>query len=100
MQRGWIKIRAIRPDKCMHFRIQTHLIEQCWITQWSEELTRQDRLKVDQQFSVIVEPNAQHVRTFDLEGLYTIDGVYFRFRHTPILCSKPSPVPFFLDSES
>ena len=67
MQRGRVEVGAIRPDQRMSFEIDPNLIEQRQVAQRPEQLSGQNRLKIDGLFHAIVESDAQRVWGDNLE---------------------------------
>ena len=55
VKRGRIKVSTIRPDECMHFRIDTHLIKKHFIHQRSEQLALKNWSKIDNLSRFIIE---------------------------------------------
>jgi hypothetical protein len=60
----------------MNLRINFNLIEEFQIPKGSEKLASENRLKVDNLFSAVIEGNSQRIRGHDLEGLYAINPVF------------------------
>lgn len=83
MERGGVKIRAVRPDEGFDFGIDAHLVEYRQIPQWAEELSGEDRLKIDYLLRGIIELDAQNVGAFNLERLDSVQGMVHG-RNSPI----------------
>jgi len=61
VQRGRIKIRAVRPDQRVNFRVNPHLIENGKVLQRAIQFTRQYRTKINQLFRGVIKTYAQHI---------------------------------------
>ena len=67
VKRGRIKISTIRPDECVHLRINPHLIKKQFIHQRSKQLALENWTKIDYLSRLIVESD------FDLVGLNNLE---------------------------
>src|SRR5437870_13042750 len=75
VQRGRIEIGAVGPYERMDLGIEPDLPKKCWITERPEELFRQHGFEVDRLRRAVIERDAQHVGTYDLEATNVVDGV-------------------------
>ena len=73
MQRGRVEVGATRPDQRLSFEIDPNLIEQRQAAQRPEQLSGQNRLKIDGLFRAIVESDAQRVWGDNLERRDPVD---------------------------
>jgi hypothetical protein len=67
VKRGGIEIGTVGPNQSMDFGIDSHLIENGQVAQWTEKLSGQDGQKIDQLFGVVIELDPQGVIRFYLE---------------------------------
>ncbi len=67
MKRGGVKVRAVGPNKCMHFRIDPDLFEYLNISQGTESLPQKNWSEVDKLLGLIVERDTERVGRFDGE---------------------------------
>src|SRR5207249_9963340 len=75
VQRGQIEIGAIGPYESMDLGIEPDLPKKCRIAEWPEEFSRQHGFEVDRLRRAVIERDAQHVATYDLEATNVVDGV-------------------------
>ena len=83
---GGIEVGAIRPDERMDLSVNTHLIEEHFIYQRSEQLTRKYRSKVDNLGRFIVETDFDPMGTNNLERN---DSMYW-MTHAIHICCVPN----------
>ena len=67
VKRGWIKVSTIRPDECLHLRVNTHPIKKYFIYQWSKQLALKNWSKIDDLSRCIVEPDPDSIVANNLE---------------------------------
>ena len=91
VQRGGIKIRAIRPHLGVHFWINSHLVENIEIVQRRIQFSGKHRLKIDCLSDSVVKAQSQPVRSDDLK----FDNFVNRMAHASILAAQSAPA-FFL----
>ena len=68
-----IKVRAIRPDQSVHFRVNFDLIEELQIVERSKHLAAEDRAEIYEFLAIVIEADAQCVGRFDSEGFYSMN---------------------------
>ena len=62
-----VEVRAVGPDKGMHFRVDSDLIEKLKLAQRPEEFPGENRAKIDYLLRVVVEPHTQSVIPCDFK---------------------------------
>ena len=75
VQRGRIEIGAVGPYERMDLGIEPDLPKKCRIAERPEEFSRQHGFEVDRLRRAVIERDAQHVATYDLEATNVVDGV-------------------------
>lgn len=68
-----VEIRSVRPHNCLHFRINSHLIEDLQVAQWAVKFARKNRPKVDCLRRAVVKTNSENVRSNDLKSSNSMD---------------------------
>ncbi len=78
VERGWVEIRAGRPDNRVNFRVKGNPGEQIGIAQRSAQLARQQRLEINGAGRAVVETQAQRIRADALHGLNPANAMTYR----------------------
>ena len=82
MQGGGVKVRAVRPNQRVNFRVKPDLIEEGQVPQRPVERPGQNRLKADGLLRLVIKPDVQGIRRNDFKGLDTIEGCIDFHIHT------------------
>jgi hypothetical protein len=67
MQVSGVKIGIVGPDQGTDFGIQSDLVEHTQVTKRTINLASQNGFKVDGLFGIVIELNAQRIRSDNLE---------------------------------
>lgn len=81
VQIGGIEIGVIRPDQCLYFGIESHLVEKRQVAERAVNFAVQDRLEVNGLFCVVVELYPQSVRGDNLKFGNVINGMFHSEPH-------------------
>jgi len=78
MQGFRIKVRAVRPDKRVNFRVHAHLIEQRRLAQRAVQFAVKNWLEVDYLLCSIVEMDTEGIGAENFGRPNAVDGVMHR----------------------
>ena len=84
MQCRRVKVCSVGPHNRFHFRVDTNLIEQQWVKEWTIQFPSKDRSEVDDLFCIVRKLNTQRVRPDDLNGSNMMNRMF----HGTSLCQR------------
>jgi len=101
MEGGGIEIGSVRPNERVGFGIDSDLVEQMQVIQWSVQLARQDRPELDGLLSRIIKTDTKCIRGNDGERLDLVNWVFESRRPVPryAVAGFTSRIRFRMSSE-
>jgi hypothetical protein len=75
MESRWIKVRAVRPNKGMHLRIQPNVFKNAGGTEWSVHRSGKHWPKIDFSRKPVTKRDPQSIWANDLKICDTMQGV-------------------------